>query len=170
MGDAELCGLAATARRGRDLLRLTANAILGRHVDGLRGERLGRLERLERVISDAGGDVVLLPVMIGRRRRGTRGRGGIGAMWALTPPTTTAALPTRRTSVPLDHHARSQLMVHLNEAQTRQLGVDLGSSSRLAHTFPIEDSDRLRRHPREPAHEGAWSSRSEGACPAPRAR
>jgi hypothetical protein len=49
-------------------------------------------------------------------------------MEARTPPTTAAVLPTRRTSVPLDHHARSQLMVYLSEAQTRQLGVDLGAS------------------------------------------
>jgi hypothetical protein len=45
--------------------RLTASAILGTDRDGAGCERLGRIER---VISDAAGEVVVLVIMVGRRR------------------------------------------------------------------------------------------------------
>jgi hypothetical protein len=61
-------------------------------------------------------------------------------------------------------------MVHLSEEQARHLGVDLAASFGLAHTFSIEDAIAAAATHAEPAHEGAWSSPSEGECPAPGAK
>ncbi len=60
-------------------------------------------------------------------------------------------------------------MVHLSEEQTRQLGVDLAASYGPAHTFSMEDAIASAPTHAEPTHEGAWFSRREGECPAPRA-